>query len=180
MLHQKILAHRKRMGLSQEELAARLGVSRQAVSKWELGTSTPDPSNIVALAKLFGITTDELLMDEPQQQTYDPQPPPNAPQPSTQNDFLDRLPGFLGRIIRKYSWLAGIYLMLGGLAFLLVGLFARSAHNSMFSSIPSVFADSIVSDSPFTMLSTIALVLGGIFTLTGLILAIVLYKKRPK
>ena len=177
MLHQKILTHRKRMGLSQEELAARLGVSRQAVSKWELGTSTPDPSNIVALAKLFGITTDELLMDEPQQQNCNPQPPPYTPQPNPQ---YENLPGFLGRIFRKYSYLSGIYLMLGGLAFLLIGLFARSAHNSMFSNMPSVFADSIVSDSPFTMFSTIALVLGAIFTLTGLILAIVLYKKRPK
>ncbi len=180
MLHQKILTHRKRMGLSQEELAARLGVSRQAVSKWELGTSTPDPSNIVALAKLFGISTDELLMDEPQQQTYNPQPPPYAPQPSAQNDFLDRLPGFLGRIIRKYSWLAGIYLMVGGLGFLLIGFIARSAHNSMFGGLPDTFGDLSLSNSPFTMLSTVILILGSIFTLVGLILAIVLYKKRPK
>lgn len=177
MLHQKILTHRKRMGLSQEELAARLGVSRQAVSKWELGTSTPDPSNIVALAKLFGISTDELLMDEPQQQTYNPQPPPYAPQPNTQ---YENLPGFLGRILRKYSYLSGIYLMLGGLGFLLIGLFARSSHDSMLSAMPSGFDDSIVTDSPFSMLSDIILILGGIFTITGLILAIVLYKKRPK
>lgn len=56
---ERIFQHRKRLGLSQEELAARLGVSRQAVSKWELGTSTPEPENIIALARIFGITTDE-------------------------------------------------------------------------------------------------------------------------
>ena len=177
MLHQKILTHRKRMGLSQEELAARLGVSRQAVSKWELGTSTPDPSNIVALAKLFAITTDELLMDEPQQQNYNPQPPPYVPQPNTQ---YENLPGFLRRIFRKYSYLSGIYLMLGGLGFLLMGFIARSAHNSMFSGIHADLADSILSDNPFSILSNVTLALGGIFTLVGLILAIVLYKKRPK
>ena len=52
---------RDRLGMSQEALAERLGVSRQAVSKWENGTSDPNTSNLIALAKLYGISAEELL-----------------------------------------------------------------------------------------------------------------------
>ena len=53
--------HRKRLSLTQEQLAERIGVSFQAVSKWECGTATPDLSMIVVLANFFDITTDTLL-----------------------------------------------------------------------------------------------------------------------
>ena len=52
---------RKQKGLSQEELADKIGVSRQAVSKWENGTSEPSTSNLIALAKLYGVDAGELL-----------------------------------------------------------------------------------------------------------------------
>ncbi len=52
---------RKTKGISQEELADRLGVSRQAVSKWESEQSVPDPEKIVALSEYFEVTTDYLL-----------------------------------------------------------------------------------------------------------------------
>ena len=52
---------RDRLGMSQEALAERLGVSRQAVSKWETGTADPSTSNLLALAKLFGVPAEELL-----------------------------------------------------------------------------------------------------------------------
>lgn len=48
-------------GLSQEALAEKLGVSRQAVSKWERSESSPDTDNLIALAKLYGVSLDELL-----------------------------------------------------------------------------------------------------------------------
>lgn len=63
-LAEKLLQLRKREGLSQEELAAQLHVSRQAVSRWELGTAMPDAPNLLQLSKLFGVTTDWLLHDE--------------------------------------------------------------------------------------------------------------------
>lgn len=67
-LNEKILYYRRAAKLSQEELAARIGVSRQAVSKWELGESTPEVDKLVALSRLFGVTTDELLGEgEPSQ-----------------------------------------------------------------------------------------------------------------
>ena len=52
---------RKRRGLSQEELADKLGVSRQAVSKWESGQSTPDIERIILMSEFFDVTTDYLL-----------------------------------------------------------------------------------------------------------------------
>ena len=60
-LANNIAQHRKRRGWSQEELAHRLSVSRQSVSKWESGQSTPDLSRVVELTQLFNTTTDELL-----------------------------------------------------------------------------------------------------------------------
>lgn len=67
-LGEKITDLRKKRGLSQEELAITLGVSRQAVSKWELGDAMPDTDKVVALANYFDVTTDWLLRDiEPQQ-----------------------------------------------------------------------------------------------------------------
>ena len=61
ILADKITELRKRSGWSQEELAGRLGVSRQAVSKWESGASDPSTSNLLALAKLYGVSAEDLL-----------------------------------------------------------------------------------------------------------------------
>ncbi len=63
-LSEKILKLRKQNGLSQEELAEKLNVSRQAVSRWELGSALPDASNILQLSKLFSVTADYLLNDD--------------------------------------------------------------------------------------------------------------------
>ena len=64
MLGEKLHQLRKKRGMSQEELAGQLAVSRQAVSKWELGESVPDTENIVQLSKLFVVSTDYLLHDD--------------------------------------------------------------------------------------------------------------------
>ena len=64
MLGKKIQQLRKDSGMSQEELASKLTISRQAISKWELGESMPDTENVVQLSKLFGVSTDYLLKDE--------------------------------------------------------------------------------------------------------------------
>ena len=55
---------RKKSGWSQEELAEKMEVSRQAVSKWESAQTVPDLNKILQLGKLFGVTTDYLLKDE--------------------------------------------------------------------------------------------------------------------
>ncbi len=63
---EKIVELRKQKGLSQEELAEQLGVSRQAVSRWELGQTLPDIPNLLQLCELFGVSADYLVKDEEQ------------------------------------------------------------------------------------------------------------------
>jgi len=62
-LGEAIKEHRTRCKMTQEFVAETLGVSRQAVSKWENGTSDPSTSNLIALAKLYGISAEELLKE---------------------------------------------------------------------------------------------------------------------
>lgn len=57
----RLLQYRKKNNLSQEELAAKIGVSRQAVSKWERAEASPDTDNLILLADIYGVTLDELL-----------------------------------------------------------------------------------------------------------------------
>lgn len=64
ILADKIIEERKKNGWSQEELANKLGVSRQAVSKWESAGSIPDLQRILQMSELFGVTTDYLLKNE--------------------------------------------------------------------------------------------------------------------
>lgn len=61
---QKLLTLRKELGLSQEQLAEKLLVSRQAISRWENGEVLPDAPNLLQLSKLFGVSIDYLLHDE--------------------------------------------------------------------------------------------------------------------
>ena len=64
MIGEKIYQLRKNKELSQEELALQLTVSRQAISKWELGESIPDTENVVQLSRIFSVSTDYLLIDD--------------------------------------------------------------------------------------------------------------------
>ena len=85
-LGQRISRYRKELHISQEELGARLGVSRQAVSKWETDLSAPDMNNLLALAREFGVSVAELT-ETPEEPVPDaayvekpPAPPSNFPQ----------------------------------------------------------------------------------------------------
>lgn len=70
ILADKIIQLRKKNGWSQEELADRMRVSRQAVSKWEAAQTTPDLEKILMLSRLFGVSTDYLLKDELEQEEF--------------------------------------------------------------------------------------------------------------
>ena len=63
MLSEKIRSYRKQAGMSQEQLAEKLNVSRQAVTKWETGVGIPDIVNLKGLAKLFSVSLNELVED---------------------------------------------------------------------------------------------------------------------
>ena len=94
-LGEKIQYYRKKNKLSQEELAARVGVSRQAVSKWELGDATPEVDKLVALARVFGVTTDELLSPE--------EPAAGTPPPKREPYDCRRGFGGVAWLIRRYG-----------------------------------------------------------------------------
>ena len=64
MISEKIALCRKALGISQEELAALLNISRQAVSRWETGAAMPDTEKIIQLSRVFCVSTDYLLLDE--------------------------------------------------------------------------------------------------------------------
>lgn len=70
ILADKIMELRKKNGWSQEELAEKMGVSRQSVSKWESAQSVPDLNKILVLGQIFGVSTDYLLKDEIGEEEY--------------------------------------------------------------------------------------------------------------
>ena len=75
ILADKIIENRKKNGWSQEELADRLGVSRQSVSKWEGAQAVPDMKKIIQMAEVFGVSTDYLLRDDIETATAPEIPP---------------------------------------------------------------------------------------------------------
>ena len=59
--HERLYEVRKNAGMTQSDLADKLGVSRQAVSRWEMGTAKPELENLVSISEIFGVSTDFLL-----------------------------------------------------------------------------------------------------------------------
>lgn len=86
---ERLAALRKRAGLSQGDVAERLNVSRQAVSRWETGFTVPSTDNLSHLGRLYGVTLDELLSysaalppEKPQEKAPAQQPKAEAPAPT--------------------------------------------------------------------------------------------------
>lgn len=135
-LNEKIYYCRKKAGLSQDALAEKIGVSRQAVSKWELGTAQPELDKLAALARTFEVTADWLLSEEEPEdyvksQEEDPaEPPPRKP---SYPAWIDDLPGFIGRTLKKYGWIYGVYLSVVGAMFTGLGALGRFLVKQMFS-----------------------------------------------
>ena len=98
-LGERIAYYRKKAGYSQEGLAERLGVSRQAISKWETGEATPDAERIIALAKVLGVTTDALLLGREEPSPV--HPGEAARQAAPAPEWLDHLPRHIGRLFRE-------------------------------------------------------------------------------
>lgn len=132
-LAEKILYCRKKAGLSQEALAEKLGVSRQAVSKWETGDAVPELSKLVLLARAFDVTADWLLSESEPEPEDPPEPEtPAAPEaPAQSSNWAESSPGVIGRLIRRYGWLYGVYTALAGLGFIVIGAIARGVSLSM-------------------------------------------------
>jgi len=203
-LQEKIYYCRKKAGLSQEALAEQLGVSRQAISKWETGDAEPEISKLLLLAEAFGVTTDWLLTEDEskEEKTTDTEPEPAPGAPST--NWIDSIPGVLGKLLHRYGWLFGLYLAIGGAGFTVLGGLARyltrwmftgfidnsfSGMDSMFSG-GSIYYDqfgnqmsntvsNFATNNPVSIMGTVIMVIGIIMIIAGVVLAAVL-KKRGK
>ncbi len=112
-LHEKIFNQRKLGAMSQEELAEKVGVSRQAVSKWETGEAQPEITKLKALADVFGVTTDFLLDDSKDNFTAVPEAKPDAVDRVL--SYIETLPEKLKPYIKRYGWLGGIVLIISGI-----------------------------------------------------------------
>ena len=84
--------YRKKSGLSQEELAAKLGISRQSVSKWERGEASPDTANLIRLAKLYGVSLDDLVNGITLEETAAPAQPECESVPQPEEKFPQDVP----------------------------------------------------------------------------------------
>ncbi len=200
-LSERIYARRKQAGLSQEQLAERIGVSRQAVSKWETGEAEPELRKLLLLSQVFGVTVDELLSDEDtaaeaegaSEQSFNAQPERLAKAPAAAPDWADAIPGLIGRLLRRYGWLFGVYTALAGLGFLLVGLIGRisirqmqqfsdnaTPHMDSFVGVPGFeeAGGSLIEDNPLIPICTVILILGCVLLVAGIVLTIVLRRKR--
>ena len=143
-LHEKIYYYRKKAGLSQDSLAEKLGVSRQAVSKWETAESVPETGKLLALAAALGITVDELLSESAPEEDGGPRQASDAgcftydggaqTQPDSSPDWLESLPKYLRGAAKRWGWLAGVYVALSGLPLVIVGTLASVISNRMLGS----------------------------------------------
>lgn len=134
---ERIQKLRKSAGMSQEQLSEKLGVSRQAVSKWETGESQPELDKVVKLAEIFGVTADELLGGAKR-----PAGVPDNMKDNTETDdggFENGPFAPIYRLVRRKGYVAGYYFMGIGALIGLMMLVAGLSWNSMFSSMNGVF-----------------------------------------
>ena len=126
ILADKIIDERKKNGWSQEDLADKLGVSRQSVSKWESAQSIPDLQRILEMSKLFGVSTDYLLKDEEGDrgsfEAEDPGEIRRRVSMEEANDFLADNEGFA----KKVS--LGVAMIISGVVLLLVAVALQSGN----------------------------------------------------
>lgn len=116
---EKLQALRQKAGMSQDTLAEKLNVSRQAVSRWERDETMPETEKVVALADLFGVTTDYLLRRQPEPE---PEKEPPRQDKRSSRDIIDRL----GYLAKTKGYLLGWVLVAWGVldlvTLLLMGL----------------------------------------------------------
>ena len=87
----RLLQFRKQHNLSQEELASKIGVSRQAVSKWERAEASPDTDNLILLAEIYGVSLDELLKGEIPRSESEPEISYAEPDSDTKYEKVDKV-----------------------------------------------------------------------------------------
>lgn len=119
MFQENLKALRRKKGMSQEELAARLHVVRQTISKWEKGLSVPDSALLIRLAEVFDVPVSELLGERIEAEE---QPNALAEQLSRINEQLAIRNRRAARIWKTTAWIVGGLFMLSLLLVLLLGV----------------------------------------------------------
>ncbi len=149
---EKIYSCRKKAGLSQEELAAKVGVSRQAVSKWETGEADPELAKLKKLAAIFRVSIDWLLSDdpEPEEKFRDPGPEPASSETksSETREWLEQVPDFIAAMFKRFGWAFGLYAAGLGAVFSLIGGVLRVLVRRMYAGAGGIGIHSGISMSP--------------------------------
>jgi transcriptional regulator with XRE-family HTH domain len=187
-LREKLFYLRKKNGLSQEALAEKLGVSRQAVSKWENGDADPEISKLKLLADYYGVTTDWLLSDQGIEEK-NPKSEVSSPVISTAPSWLDSLPSTLGRFLKRYGWIAGVYLSIIGAGVAGMGLLVRFMVRRMMNPLgvqgddffgQDPMFNKLVSNNPVSIMGLVFIVIGFILLIGGIIITITLKRFSKK
>ncbi len=167
-LHEKIYSQRKLKGMSQEELAEKLGVSRQAVSKWETGEALPEITKLKGLADVFGVTTDFLLNDY--EDVYVKGEVKTADPFDKFSMWVESLPQKLAPFFKRYGWLGGIVLIVYGV-YRLVSVFAG------LGMLENVSMSATGMTIPFLLTWFISGAVGVVFIVAGVV---IIKKFKPK
>lgn len=189
-LNEKIYLCRKKAGLSQDALAERLGVSRQAISKWETGESVPDTGKLLPLANALGVSLDWLLSEDgPGEAAAAP------PGRGTDGAGGTARAQALRRGVKRWCWLAGVLLAVCGAYFIYQAAIAKLAVSGLLNLInidggltgTTVLVNGVdtpigdlLANNPVSAISTVWLVMGIVLVLAGAGLAVFLKKKVSK
>ncbi len=114
-LHEKIYYCRKKSGLSQEALAEKIGVSRQAVSKWETGDAAPEIGKLSILCEVFGVTADWLISESEPEEISKNEPVICSDRISKFDEITDKIADGAEKFFKKYAWICGIAVILIGI-----------------------------------------------------------------
>lgn len=150
MLSEKLYTLRKKSGLSQEQLAQQLNVSRQAISKWESGSSMPESEKLLAISEYFHVTLDSLLKEETDGS--------QAPEPGCAAE-----PPFQGH----REWMVGLFVCVTGVAGLVLWGLISILNPSMSHQIGESSAIAIDGNGIFLGICLAAVLAGALFLLKG-------------
>ena len=153
-LSEKLYELRKKSGLSQEQLAEQLDVSRQAISKWESGKAVPESNTLISISKFFNVTLDYLMKeDAPAASETEPAQCEEKKLPATNTGRNKRIPGLV--------------VCLGGIACLIVWGLISILLPSTSSQISESSMITIDGNGIFLIISPAAIIVGAVLLLKG-------------
>ena len=148
-LSEKLYMLRKKSGLSQEQLAEQLNVSRQAISKWESGQSIPESDKLITISQYFNVTLDCLLKEDAEK---------DVSSDNVQEDKSLQSPD-------RTKWLLGIIVCIGGVVCLLIWGILSIFNPSVSEQLSDASVIHIDGNGIFLILSIVAVVIGAILLL---------------